>query len=67
MDFLLAIFAVLCAWAVLRVIGGERARRVHDLSITIAMVPPPPPPALPDKNPAPAAISNPPVRSKAGR
>jgi hypothetical protein len=70
MDYLLVIFGVLCAWTVLRVIGGERARRVHDLSLTIEVTAAPAPPALPalpDRNPPPATISHPPVRSKAGR
>ena len=67
MDYLLLIFAALCAWTVLRVIGGERARRVHDMTIAIMTAAPPAPPALPDENPAPSTISHPPVRSKAGR
>lgn len=67
MDYVLAIFAVIFAWAVLRVIGAERARRVHDMTVKAMMAAPPPPPALPDEKPAPAAISHSPVRSKAGR
>ena len=37
MDYvLLTCFALIAGWAVLRVIGGERERRVRDLQTTIA-------------------------------
>jgi hypothetical protein len=35
-DVFLTCFALIAGWAVLRVIGGERERRVRDLQITIA-------------------------------
>jgi hypothetical protein len=59
-DYALVIpFALISLWAVLRVIGGERDRRVRDLAYTIALNPP-----------DPAAAQNlpaPPVRSKPAR
>jgi hypothetical protein len=67
MDYVLVVFAVIFAWAVLRVIGAERARRVHDMTVKTMMAATPPPPALPDEKPAHTAISHPAVRSKAGR
>lgn len=58
-TLILLIAATVCAWAALRVIGGERDRRIRDLANTIAATPPPEAPALPS--------TNPPVRSKAAR
>jgi hypothetical protein len=41
-DYVVVIsFAVIAIWAVLRLIGGERERRVRDLAYTIATAPPP--------------------------
>ena len=69
MDWVLGIFAVIAGWAVLRVIGAERARRVHDLTVNtylqskaqaLAAAPP-------EKTVPTTGISHPPVRSKAGR
>ena len=38
MDWLvISLFAVACAWAVLRVLGGERQRRLRDLEIRLAI------------------------------
>jgi hypothetical protein len=35
MNWLLLTFAVLAAWAILRVLGGERQRQVQDLQTEI--------------------------------
>jgi hypothetical protein len=38
MDWLImSIFGLACGWAVLRVLGGERARRVRDLETRLAI------------------------------
>ena len=55
---------LLCAWATLRIIGGERERRMNDLTILIASMPPAPAPA---KDAAASGAANSPVRSKAAR
>jgi hypothetical protein len=70
MDYVLIVFAVICAWAVLRVIGAERARRVTDMTVkafVASNTPPAGAPAPPEKTAPHAKISHPPVRSKAGR
>ncbi len=67
MDYLVVIFAIVSAWAVLRVIGAERERRVREIAVRIALLPPPPPPPVPEKPPTPLPPLVPAVRSKAGR
>lgn len=75
MDWVWTLGAIFSTWAVLRVIGAERQRRLHELMIQIAIQqaeePPrrlirPSPPAPPATPPAPAASAAP-VRSKAAR
>lgn len=66
MTWWLLIATVLCAWAMLRVIGGERERRTAELTARIQNE------ADASADAAPAATEHPashtsPVRSKAGR
>jgi hypothetical protein len=49
-DYVLIIGGVVCAWAALRVIGGERERRIRDLPAVIALNP---------ADPAPVALAKP--------
>lgn len=73
MDYVLVIAAVVCAWASLRVIGGERERRVRDIVTTIASLPPVEPieqspvPASPGRGGQETSPANPAVRTKATR
>jgi len=55
MEWLWIICALVCAWATLRIIAGERQRRVNDLLVELA------------NNPAQPNGANDPVRSKAAR
>jgi hypothetical protein len=75
MDWVWILGVIFSVWAVLRVIGAERQRRVHELIIQIAVQqaeePPrriarPTPPVAP-ATPAPSPSSAPPVHSKATR
>ena len=75
MDWVWILGAIFSVWAVLRVIGAERQRRLHELIVRIAIQqaeePPrrslrPSPPASPATPPT-AATSAPAVRSKAAR
>jgi hypothetical protein len=63
MDWLWITCGLIFAWVTLRVIGGERGRRLETLHATLAANPPPPVPA-PAADPKSAI---PPVRSKAAR
>lgn len=67
MDYVLIIAAVVCAWAMLRVIGAERERRIRNMVYTISTLPSHEIPALPAKGASHAAHAPPPVRSKAAR
>ena len=76
MDWVWILGAIFCVWAVLRVIGAERQRRLHELMIHIAIQqaeePPrriirPPTPATPAAAPLAPGASADPVRSKAAR
>ncbi len=62
MDWLWITCSVLFAWVSLRVIAGERQRRLETLRAVIAANPPAPASTAADPKSA-----NPPVRSKAGR
>jgi hypothetical protein len=55
MEWLWIICALVCAWATLRIIAGERQRRVNDLLVELA------------NSPAQPNGANDPVRSKAAR
>jgi hypothetical protein len=67
MEYAWIIGAVICAWAMLRVIGAERERRVRDMTYTLAAPPRTEPPA-PAPKPASSNSHRPPaVRSKAAR
>jgi hypothetical protein len=75
MDWVWILGAIFSAWAVLRVIGAERQRRLHELIIQIAIQqaeePPrrlvrPSPPVAPAAPSAPATSADR-VRSKAAR
>lgn len=71
MDYVLVIAAVVCGWSMLRVLGGERERRVRDIVTTIASLPVAPrvePAPTPPANTSTAGQpANSPVRSKATR
>jgi hypothetical protein len=55
MEWLWILCGLMCAWATLRIIGGERQRRLNDLLIALAEASPPPP------------VAKDAVRSKAAR
>lgn len=55
MEWLWILCGLICAWATLRIIGGERQRRLNDLLVALANNSPPPP------------AGNDAVRSKAAR
>ena len=67
MDYVLVVAAVVCAWAMLRVIGAERERRVRNMVHTIAALPHQEAAALPAKGGSHGQHLHPPVRSKAAR
>jgi hypothetical protein len=75
MDWVWILGAIFSAWAVLRVIGAERQRRLHELMIQIAIQQAEEPPrrsVRPSTPPAPTVPVAPtasasPVRSKAAR
>ena len=75
MDWVWILGAIFSTWAVLRVIGAERQRRLHELMIQIAIQQvdePPRRPVRPSPPVAPATstaseVSAAPVRSKATR
>lgn len=67
MDYVLVIGAVVCGWAALRVIGGERERRLQDLPALMAAKAVAQAAANASAAAAAPESSNQPVRSKAGR
>jgi hypothetical protein len=75
MDWVWILGAIFSVWAVLRVIGAERQRRLHELIIQIAIQQAEEPPrrlvrpasSAPSATPPTPATSAPAVRSKAVR
>ena len=58
MSWILVCGAVVCAWAMLRTMGGERERRARE---QLAALPPPPPPVPIKPAEPPAAAKRPPA------
>ena len=67
MDWVWILAAIFTAWAVLRVIGAERQRRLQELMIRIAIQQAEAPPRGPKSSSPAAPPAAPAVRSKAAR
>ena len=67
MDWVWILAAIFTTWAVLRVIGAERQRRLQELMIQIAIQQAEAPPRGLKSNPPIAPPAAPAVRSKAAR
>jgi hypothetical protein len=67
MDWVWILAAMFTAWAVLRVIGAERQRRLQELLIQIALEQAEAPSRAQKLGPSAMPATPPPVRSKAAR